>query len=266
VRAEGDDLGQLMEKAAGQAAEQGGALGVYGGDGTVGVAAAAAMRHGVPLAVFPGGTFNHFAGDLGIGTVEDTARAVEAGSAVAIDVAQFRPDEPQQGPQAQQPQEVPFLNTFSLGAYPELVRHRERWERRVGSWPAGVLAAVHVLRTAAPLPLEVNGRRRSVWLLFVGNCSYRGLGLAPVRRHDLADGVLDVRIVDGGPFARTRLLAAAVTGVLTRSPVYTAAAVRRLRISGLGAGTHLAYDGVVGSAPSSLTLEKAGRALTVYRP
>jgi undecaprenyl-diphosphatase len=129
-----------------------------------------------------------------------------------------------------------------------------------------VLAAVGVLRTAEPLLLEINGRRRSVWLVFAGNCSYRGLGLAPVRRHDLADGLLDVRIVDGGRFARTRLLAAAVTGALTRSPVYSAALVRRLRISGLGAGTHLAYDGEVAPAPNSLTLEKAGRALTVYRP
>ncbi|TKA12174.1 bifunctional phosphatase PAP2/diacylglycerol kinase family protein [Actinacidiphila oryziradicis] len=261
VRAEGDGLGQLLEKAARRAAEQGGALGVYGGDGTVGVAAAAAMRHGVPLAVFPGGTFNHFALDLGVRTVADTARAVEAGGAVAVDVGRIRPEGAWAGPE-----EVPFLNTFSLGAYPELVRYRERWERRVGTWPAGVLAAVSVLRTAEPLRLEINGRRRSVWLVFAGNCSYRGLGLAPVRRHDLADGLLDVRIVDGGRFARTRLLAAAATGALTRSPVYSAASVRRLRISGLGAGTHLAYDGEVTPAPSSLTLEKAGRALTVYRP
>lgn len=161
---------------------------------------------------------------------------------------------------------VPFLNTFSVGAYPELVRYRERWARRAGSWPAGVLAALHVLRTSSPVEVVINGHRRRIWLLFAGNCSYRGLGLAPVKRQDLADGLLDVRVVDGGPFARTRLLAAAVTGGLAKSPVYSESRVRRLRVSGMGAGAHLAYDGEVAPAPTELVLDKVNEALTVYRP
>ena len=166
----------------------------------------------------------------------------------------------------------PFLNTFSIGSYPDLVRVRERWSRRVGSWPAGVLAAVHVLRTCRPVPVEVNGRRRSVWLLFAGNCRYSSWGPAPVRRRDLADGLLDVRIVDGGPFARTRLLGAALTGVLTGSPVYATAQVRRLRIAvpdahgpQQGGGVHLAYDGEVTPAPPELVLDKVPGGLRVYR-
>lgn len=66
-------------------------LGVCGGDGTVNAAATAALRAGVPLAVFPGGTLNHFALDLGLGGAEDTCRAVAAGSAVRVSAGRFTP-------------------------------------------------------------------------------------------------------------------------------------------------------------------------------
>jgi undecaprenyl-diphosphatase len=256
-RTEDDDLAELLEKAGRAAAEEGGALGVCGGDGTVCLAAEVALRCEVPLAVFPGGSRNHFALDLGLNSVEDTAMAVAAGRAAVVDVA--RRTDPADGTWS------PFLNTFSIGSYPELVRVRERWSRRIGSWPASVLAAVHVLRTSQPLTVEVNGRPRSVWLLFAGNCRYSSWGPAPVRRRDLSDGLLDVRIVDGGPFARSRLLGAALTGVLTGSPVYATASVRRLRLRVPGDGVHLAYDGEVAPAPRELVLDKVPGGLTVYR-
>lgn len=107
------------------------------------------------------------------------------------------------------------------------------------------------------------------WLLFAGNCRYASVGLAPVRRRDLADGRLDVRIVDGGPFARTRLRGAAMAGVLTgllaRSPVYEAATVPRLRVRVPGTGVHLACDGEVAPAPRELLLDKVAGGLVVYR-
>lgn len=256
-RTEDDDLGELLEKAARSAVEAGGALGVSGGDGTVCAAAAVAIRHRLPLAVFPGGTRNHFALDLGLESVEDTAVAVLAARGATVDVA--RHTDLVSGVSA------PFLNTFSIGSYPELVRVRERWSRRVGSWPASVLAAVHVLRTSSPVDVVVNGKPRSVWLLFAGNCRYSSWGPAPVRRRDLADGLLDVRTVNGGPFARTRMLGAALTGVLTPSPIFTTAAVPRLRVQVPGAGVHLAFDGEVAPAPGELLLDKIPGGLVVYR-
>jgi diacylglycerol kinase family enzyme/membrane-associated phospholipid phosphatase len=259
---EDDDIAGMLEEAAREAAGSGGALGVYGGDGTVNTAASAAARHHVPLAVFPGGTRNHLALDLGIEQIGDTARAVVEGRAAAIDLASF------EGPDGEP---VVFVNTFSIGAYPELVRIRERWSRRLGSWPAGVLAALHVLRTAEPVEVTLGGRSRRVWLLFAGNCSYRSMGLAPLRRGDLADGSLDVRVVDAGPYPRSRLVAAALTGGLGRrepaaSPVYTAARLRSLRVRGLAPGTRLAFDGEVALAPQELTIRKVQQSLIVYRP
>ncbi|GFN08462.1 hypothetical protein Smic_70180 [Streptomyces microflavus] len=81
------DLSTAMEKAAGR----GQALGVCGGDGTVNLAASVAATHGMPLAVFPGGTLNHFAYDLGIETVQEAAAALTAGDAIQVDLGRFRP-------------------------------------------------------------------------------------------------------------------------------------------------------------------------------
>ncbi|MET9873752.1 phosphatase PAP2 family protein [Actinacidiphila glaucinigra] len=256
---EDDDLAEMLEKAAQQAAEAGGALGIHGGDGSVSLAASVALRHGVPLLVSPGGTYNHFALDLSIESIDDAVRAVREGTAIAVDVARVTPTGAAAGKEAGAAESTVFLNTFSIGVYPDLVRYRERWSRRVGSWPAGVLAALHVLRTSAPIDLEINGRRHSVWMLFAGNGAYRSIGPAPLRRRALSDGQLDVRIVPGSPYARTRLLAAALTGSTT-------ALLRRMRIGGVEPGTRLAFDGEVAPAPRELVIDKANEALTVYRP
>ncbi|MFB7273305.1 bifunctional phosphatase PAP2/diacylglycerol kinase family protein [Streptomyces sp. NPDC056244] len=250
-----DEVDAELEKAAGRCR----ALGVLGGDGTVNRAARTAARHGLPLAVFPGGTLNHFAYDLGTETVQDTCRAVAAGDAVRVDLGRFTP-----GPDGSAA--GCFLNTFSLGVYPELVRVRERWEPRIGGWPAGVLAALTVLREGRPLEAEFEGRRRSLWLLFAGNSLYDRMGPTPGHRRDLADGLLDVRVVHGGRAPGPRLLAAALAGPLSRSPVHTAQRRTRLRITGIAPGTPLAFDGEVAEAPGELILDKVPEALTVYRP
>ncbi|MGW5479287.1 phosphatase PAP2 family protein [Streptomyces sp. NPDC004008] len=253
VECEPADVRAGLEKAAARAR----VLGVCGGDGTVNAAAEVALRHGLPLAVLPGGTLNHFALDLGIEEVPDVVRALRQGDAVRVDVGRFSSG----GTRGC------FLNTFSLGVYPELVRQRERWSPRIGGWPAGVLAALRVLRgDHRPLRVELGGRTHPLWLLFAGNGTYHRRGLAPGRRHDLADGKLDVRVVHGGRRPATRLLTAAFAGPLSRSPAHSAVRVRRLRLDGVAPGTLLAYDGEVAEAAGTVTLEKLPEALTVYRP
>lgn len=262
--AEKGPLPDELEKAAERAAESGGALGVYGGDGTVGLAAAVAARRGVPLAVLPGGTCNHLAQDLDVGGVADTCRALAEGEAIAVDLARFSPGPGGDGEGDAGPGH--FVNTFSLGAYGELVDVRDRWTGRIGPWAAGLVAAVYVLRTAKPVGLTVNGRRRSVWLLFVGNCAYSGIGAGGARRHNLADGQLDIHLVHAGRWARTRLVAAALAGLLHRSPVHAAARGRQIRITDITPGTVCAYDGETATASGSLLLDKSPAPVTVYRP
>lgn len=258
VVAEPADIGAELEKAAARAQ----VLGVCGGDGTVNAAARVALHHGLPLAVLPGGTLNHFAYDLGVEDARDLACAVEAGDAVAVDVGRFTSENG-----SKEQEEGYFLNTFSLGVYPELVRQREHWAHRIGGHPASVLAALKVLRSdERPLVAKFRGKERAMWMLFAGNCTYHRPGLTPGRRLDLADGLLDVRVVHGGRRPGARLLAAALTGPDVRSPAQTAARLPRLRVDGLAAGTVVAYDGEVTRVQGSLTVDKLPEALTVYRP
>ncbi|MHC5261524.1 diacylglycerol/lipid kinase family protein [Streptomyces sp. UC4497] len=280
----GDDLMDVLHAAALRAVADGGALGVCGGDGTVNAASATAARHHVPLAVFPGGTFNHFAGDLGNQTLEDVARAIQAGEAVTADAGRATPPEgPHPGPEDGAPQDpsdgapdLPhtnseqqlFLNTFSIGVYSELVHARERLEKRIGKWPALAVGLAKVLATGTPLSVAINGRPRDIWLLFAGNGIYHPAGFAPTYRTQLDDGLLDIRAVEAGtPLARTRLLLAVLTGTLHNSRVLTTAQVRRLDLQVLHGDPHFAYDGEVTDATyRHLVLDKITNAITLYRP
>lgn len=183
VLAEGDDLRGLYDDAAARGSR---ALGISGGDGTVATAAAAARAHDLPLAVFPGGTLNHFARAADLTSTSATADAVRSGTGVTIDVADL-----EVGGHDGPPRTV--LNTFSVGVYPELVTEREKHEHRLGKWPAAVLAAARVLRRAHRVRMEVAGHDGEYWSLFAGVNRYYPQSLAPVERRRLDDGVLDVR-------------------------------------------------------------------------
>jgi diacylglycerol kinase family enzyme len=163
--------------------------------------------------------------------------------------------------------DVRFLNTLSIGLYPELVGQRERLAERWGKWPGAAVALLRVLRTATPIELSVNGRPRRLWLLFVGNGRYVPEGFAPAFRPRLDDALLDLRLVDGDhTLARTRVIASALVGGLRRSRVYSAEQVPWVQLEGLTGADTLAYDGEVVPTPDRLRLEKEDRALIVYRP
>lgn len=255
----GDDLREVLDKAVARATGSAGVLGVCGGDGTVNAVARRAADAGLPLAVFPGGTLNHFALDVGVPTFEDTAHAVLRGEAVRVDLARARDGE---GADV-----TGFVNTFSIGLYPELVRRREKLEGRIGKWPAAAWSVVEVLRTATPLRIRLDGHDRVLWLLFAGNGQYVPDGLAPTHRPRMDDGLLDIRTVDAeAPLARTRVALSALGGALRRSRVFRTERVEQLGLSGLEDVATLAYDGETAPAPDSLLLDKRHAALTVYSP
>ncbi|MEU9102644.1 phosphatase PAP2 family protein [Streptomyces sp. NPDC048361] len=254
-----EDLGELLDEAVARAGRLAGVLGVCGGDGTVNAACERAARACLPIAVFPGGTLNHFALDAGVAAFEDTVHALEHGEAIRVDLARVR--------DAGGQDVAAFVNTFSIGFYPDLVRVREGLEGRIGRWPAGAIALARVLRTATPLHLRIDGRPRALWLLFAGNGHYRPDGLAPSHRPRLDEGLLDLRTVDAEvPLARVRLAVSALAGALRRSHVYRAERVRSVRLTGLESVNSLAYDGETTAAPDALVLDKEDRALTVYSP
>jgi undecaprenyl-diphosphatase len=250
IAATGDDLGVLLRDAAARA----GILGVAGGDGSVRLAAATASEAGLPLLVIPAGTFNHFAADLGVHSAADALAALRYGDSVLVDVACADGSA--------------FVNTASTGVYVDLVRAREQLEPTFGKWPAMLIALVKVLRGGRPVDLIVDGRRRRVWLLFAGNCRYEPSGAAPGYRPDLADGTLDVRLVDGSaPLARTRLVAAVLLGTLGRCRVYRTWQASALRVASADGGpVQLCLDGEATQARPAISLVKRPKQLLVYRP
>jgi undecaprenyl-diphosphatase len=250
---EGDDLAALL-----CAAPDAVALGAAGGDGTLNAAAAVAIERDLPLVAVPAGTLNHLARDLGLDAVDDAVAAVRAGTVAHMDVGRIAGRL--------------FLNTASFGGYTEVVDAREQLERRLGKWPALVVALARVLRRLEPLAVELDGVPRTVWLVFVGNCRYSPDGFGPSWRERLDDGLLDIRLVDGRhPFARTRLVLAVLTGTLARCAPYEEWTASRLEVRSPGGALRIALDGetVDVEAPGgdgTIVLEKQPRALTVFVP
>jgi diacylglycerol kinase family enzyme len=107
ILAPGQDLAALAREAVTAGAD---ALGMAGGDGSLGVVAAAAAAHGIPFVCVPAGTRNHFALDVGVDR-HDLAGALDAftgGVERQIDTAEVNGRL--------------FLNNVSLGIYGEAVR------------------------------------------------------------------------------------------------------------------------------------------------
>ena len=247
---DGDDLTQILADAPDDEIV---AVGAAGGDGTLNCAAAVAIERDVPLVPVPAGTLNHLARDLGLATAEDAVAAVQAGTVVHMDVGMF--------------DDRVFLNTASFGGYTEVVDAREELERRIGKWPALAVALARVLRRIEPLPVEIDGQRRDVWLVFVGNCRYSPEGFGPSWRERLDDGLLDVRLVDGKhPWARTRLVLAVLTGQLSRCAPYEEWTCDRLEVKSLDGPLRVALDGETFDAGHHVVVEKRPRALTVCVP
>uniref|UniRef100_UPI001819AD88 diacylglycerol/lipid kinase family protein n=1 Tax=Sporichthya sp. TaxID=65475 RepID=UPI001819AD88 len=246
-----DDVMAMLRAAAATAT----VLGVAGGDGTINAAAEVALAHDLPLLVIPGGTLNHFARDVGLGSVQDALDALRAGEACWVDVG---------GADVHGTRQV-FLNTASLGGYSEMVRARESLEARLGKWPAMAVALSRVLRHSDPVEVDLDGTRHLVWLLFVGNCVYSPPGSAPSWRDRLDDGLLDLRLVDATrPFSRTRLIGAVLTGRLDSCPAFEAWTAERLEAHARSGPLRLSRDGEVGDKARSFRFGKAGR-LRVYR-
>ena len=238
-----------------KAATSGRAIGIAGGDGSVNAAAHVAYENGMPLVVFPEGTLNHFARDLGIETLDDAVEGVREGEATGVDIGRIA--------------DRPFLNTASIGAYVDLVDARERLERRIGKWPAVVVALSRVLRRAEPVHVEINGKPRRVWMAFIGNCRYHPDGFTPSWRDRLDDRTIDFRLVDANyPFARTRLVWAVLTGTLARFAAYECELVagEPVHVRALEGPFRLARDGETFTAPAEFTIGKAEERLVLLVP
>ncbi|WP_284987323.1 bifunctional phosphatase PAP2/diacylglycerol kinase family protein [Arthrobacter sp. fls2-241-R2A-172] len=260
---EGEDIAAEMEAAATRPGTV--ALGVWGGDGTVGTAAAVAVEHSLPLLVLPGGTLNHFARDLGTSSIDDALEAVTKGQAAAVDLGHVMV---QRGlPDTPETSEVAMLNTASVGVYPNLVRRRERLEPAMGKPLAGVVASLRTFGVNSPTTLTVDGVKHKLWILYMGRGRFYPRDHAPLRRPVLDDGVFDLRMITADePFARARLLWAVVTGTVSASKVTHLTEATEVTVEAIGQPLVLAVDGEPKPGVRSATFSVKQRELRVYSP
>jgi len=134
---EGDDLQDLAEQAAGEGAD---ALGMAGGDGSLGPVADVAMRHDLPFVCLPAGTRNHFARDIGLD------RADLLGALDAFTGVHRRVDAARVGHRV-------FLNNVTLGVYAEIVHQPGYRENKFST-------------TSEVLPEMLNGSRAPAEMRF----------------------------------------------------------------------------------------------------
>lgn len=245
-----DDPVQAMRAAAARAE----VLAVAGGDGTVACAAGVAAAQGIPLAIFPTGTFNHFAKDIGCGQVAATIEAIRSGSVWCADLITVNDGRT-------------VVNTASIGSYPHYVAVREKLENRIGKTAAGLYAMVHTLFRGQPVRIRYDGKTVQTSLFFLGNSIYLPSGFAPSRRTRMDDGLLDVRILETGRrLSRLRIVAALVSGRLDRSPLYHELQVPVFEFTSVDGPIPIACDGELSAASTGARFTAAYRALQVYRP
>lgn len=246
---EDSDIDRVMRESAARAA----VLAVAGGDGTVRAAAQAARQEQVPLAVFPAGTFNHFAKDAWSYPLRAAITAVKRGTAAKVDLAYLN--------------DRLFLNTASIGVYTDFVAIRERNEQRIGKPLAALYAGLRTLVRSRPITVRVDDRTVRVDLLFLGNSEYEPHGFAPSFRERLDDGLIDLRMLDASGLGATlTILASLLTGQLGRHNRYHEIHAPSLQIEIVRGGpVRIARDGELGEEADVLDLRVDRRALTVYR-
>jgi diacylglycerol kinase family enzyme len=231
-----------------------------GGDGTVNAVASVMAGSGVAFGVLPLGTLNHFAKDLGIPLALDAA---------ILNVAQGRRQQVDVG-------EVNgriFLNNSSLGLYPDIVRDRERQQRRLGrgKWLAACWASVAALRRYPFLSvrLNVDGEQiaRRTPFVFIGNNAYTMQGFSIGERARLDGGVLSLYVAQRpGRLGLVRLAWRALWGRLAQERDFDVLLAEAMEIDTRHKRIRVATDGEVTVMLTPLRYRIRPGALTVVVP
>ena len=231
-----------------------------GGDGTINAVASALVDTGVHFGVLPLGTLNHFAKDLGIpldldGAIGNVAR----GQARQVDVGEVNGRI--------------FLNNSSLGLYPDIVRDREKQQRRLGrgKWLAAAWATIAALRRYPFLSVRMKvgdgAHARRTPFVFIGNNEYTMEGFSIGERSRLDGGTLSLYVAQRpGRLALLRFAWRALRGGLAQERDFDVMLAETLEISTHHKRLRVATDGEVTIMPTPLLYRIRHAALTVIAP
>ena len=231
-----------------------------GGDGTINAVASVLTGSAAAFGVLPLGTLNHFAKDLGIPLeLDEAVRTVAEGRRIQVDVGVVN-------------QKI-FLNNSSLGLYPDIVREREKQQRRLGrgKWPAAAWATIAALRRFPFLSvrLSVDGvqHARRTPFVFIGNNEYSMQGLSIGARARLDGGTLSLYVAQRpGRLGLLRFAWRAMFGRLAQERDFDIMLSDRLDIETRHRHLRVATDGEVTIMETPLRYRILPAALTVIVP
>ena len=253
--------GDEMAAAVGNAVERRPRLIVAGGgDGTVSTVAAALVDTGIVFGVLPLGTLNHFAKDLGIPLdLVDAVGVLARGQAAPVDVGEVNGRI--------------FVNNSGLGLYPDIVRVRERQQKRLGrgKWPAFAWAMLAALRRYPFLgvTLVIDGKEvlRRTPFVFIGNNEYRMEGFAIGERSGMEDGWLSLYVAQRpGRWRLLQLAIRALTGHLRQARDFDAVLATDIVVQSKRKRLRVATDGEVTVMTPPLHYRVRPASLIVMRP
>jgi diacylglycerol kinase family enzyme len=250
----------MIETARAAVAQRVGMVVAGGGDGTINAVASVVVDSGVPFGVLPLGTLNHFAKDLNIPLELDAAIAnLASGVRTKVDVGEVNG--------------TIFLNNSSLGLYPDIVRDREKQQRRLGrgKWLAFCWATMAALRRYPFLDvrLTLNGQHmtRRTPFVFIGNNEYLMQGLNIGERERLDRGHLSLYVAQRpGRLGLVRLAFHALFGRLKQQKDFDVLTARELDIETHHTRLRVATDGEVTVMAPPLRYRIRAAALTVVVP
>lgn len=198
VLAPGDDPAALARGAVAAGAD---AVGVAGGDGSLGLVAAVAVSSGVPFVCIPVGTRNHFAGDLGLDRAHPLAAlAAYAGRERRVDVGMVG--------------RRMFVNNVSLGAYADVVAEPSYRAEKLATARTVLLGPVRGERALLQVDFQdpEGHAYTDVLMLLVANNNYELSGGAALgARARLDEGLLQVSALRARTGAALARLAARIT-------------------------------------------------------
>lgn len=178
-------------------------IGVHGGDGTITEVVSGMINSNVPLIIFPGGTANVLATELGIPTDPAQAATLLCGDSIlrTIDMGQI--------------DQHYFVQRAGIGLEAQMVEGTDREAKNRLGWLAYALSAFQALSEPAPVhySLTLDGLKEETeglacFIANTGNVGLPGFSLAPTI--DVSDGLLDLMVINQTNLASLLSIAASV--------------------------------------------------------
>jgi YegS/Rv2252/BmrU family lipid kinase len=210
-----------------------------GGDGTISTVAGLLVGTEIPLGVFPLGTLNHFAKDIGMSAdLSETAQQISAGKIISIDIGVVNGRF--------------FINNSSIGLYPEIIQKREQQRKKFGlnKWLAMTLSSIEILTSFPVFKVQLQADKIKINsktpFVFIGNNQYEMNLFSPGYRKSISKGKLSLYVSNcTNKLSMYKLAIAFIFNHLKQEKNFTASQVNEVWIATKKKIVEVSVDGEV---------------------